>query len=103
MFTMSPGVTVGPFNWGSGTVAASVGQTIERTGARVARSLRRQYFLRFRRMFEETVVIYCTSKNRAWLAPEINVILYMIRIGDNEGVGTLPELNYPRKRSLAEA
>ena len=102
-FKANPGVNVTvPF--GTLTFAGMGGQTFPEYGTLGYRSLSKNYILRYQQLFNETVVVYCTNKDRAWLVPKINVILYIIQIVAAE-MPTAEQLDikYPRKRSLRDA
>ena len=98
-----PGLSIGPFGYVTLTGAGT--QPFPETGTRPKSSHKINYHRRVEMMINETVVIYCTFKSRAWLVPKINVILYMIRIHvmGFGGTAVLPEMKYPPKPSFEEA
>src|SRR5204862_6817189 len=80
------------------------GRAFHESGTRGVRSLSQNYILRYQQLFNETGVVYCTSKDRAWLVTKLNVILSIIRIAAGEmSTAVQPDINYPRKRSFPDA
>ena len=102
-FQANPSINV-PFPFGTITLGGTYGRIFQEYGTRSYRSLSENYILRYQQLFNEMVVVYCISKDRAWLVPKINVILYIIRIVVGEmPTAVQPDINYPRKRSLHDA